>query len=92
VKRIIARSGIVVALTLAGVSLTSAQAPDVAQKPCAEPGDSSRTLSDKLNEGGGVICPPNVDPSIKAPAPETGKMPVIPPPGSPGGDPKVQPK
>jgi hypothetical protein len=39
-----------------------------------------------------VICPPNVDPGIKVPAPETGKMPVIPPPGSPGGDPNVKPK
>jgi hypothetical protein len=39
-----------------------------------------------------VICPPDVDPAMKAPTPETGKMPVIPPPGSPGGDQKVQPK
>jgi hypothetical protein len=29
---------------------------------------------------------------MKTPALEIGKMPVIPPPGSPGGDPKVQPK
>jgi hypothetical protein len=55
-------------------------------------GDSSKTLSEKLDQGSGVICPPNVDPGIKVPTPETGKMPVIPPPGSPGGDPKVQPK
>jgi len=80
------------ALTLAGMSLACAQAPGDAQKPCAQPGDSSKTLSDKLDQGGGVICPPNVDPGIKAPAPETGKMPVIPPPGSPGGDPTVKPK
>ena len=40
----------------------------------------------------GVMCPPNVDPGIKAPTPEVGKMPVIPPPGSPGGDPSVRPK
>jgi len=53
---------------------------------------SSTSLSDKLDQAGGVICPPNVDPGMKTPAPETGKMPVIPPPGSPGGDPKVQPK
>jgi hypothetical protein len=92
VKPIIARSAIVLALTLAGVSLACAQAPSADQKPCAEPGDSSKSLSDKLDQGGGVICPPNVDPGMKTPAPETGKMPVIPPPGSPGGDPKVQPK
>ena len=91
-KRIIARSAIALALTVAGVSIAGAQAPRGDQKPCAEPGDSSKTLSDKLDQGGGVICPPDVDPGIKTPAPDTGKMPVIPPPGSPGGDPKVQPK
>ena len=90
---IIARYGIALALTLAGVSLACAQAPSAAQKPCSElGGDPSKTLSDKLDQGGGVICPPDVDPGIKTPALETGKMPVIPPPGSPGGDPRVQPK
>jgi hypothetical protein len=50
-------------------------------------------LSDRLARSGGVICPPTlVDPAIKAPTPPGGSMPVIPPPGSPGGDPKVQPK
>jgi hypothetical protein len=50
-------------------------------------------LSDKLARTDGVICPPNVDPEIKAPTPQSGnKMPVIPPPGSPGGDPSIQPK
>jgi hypothetical protein len=93
-KRIIACC--VIALALSAVSAASAQAqaqaPSGDQKPCAQPGDSSKTLSDKLDQGGGVICPPNVDPGIKTPAPETGKMLVIPAPGSPGGDPKVQPK
>ena len=79
------------ALTLAALAPACAQAPS-AEKPCARPGDSSRTLSEQLDQGGGVICPPDVDPGMKAPAPDTGKMPVIPPPGSPGGDPKVQPK
>jgi hypothetical protein len=52
-----------------------------------------QTLSDHLAESGGVICPPPaVDPAIKAPTPDTGKMPVIPPPGTPGGDQSVQPK
>jgi hypothetical protein len=54
---------------------------------------SDQTLSDKLAQSNGVICPPaNVDPDIKAPTPQGGTMPVIPPPGSPGGDPQVQPK
>jgi hypothetical protein len=29
---------------------------------------------------------------MQAPTPEAGKTPVIPPPGSPGGNPSVQPK
>jgi hypothetical protein len=50
-------------------------------------------LGDKLARSEGVLCPPsNVDPAMRAPAPETGKMPVIPPPGSPGGDQSVRPK
>jgi hypothetical protein len=53
------------------------------------PGDN---LSDKLARTDGVLCPPNVGPDIRAPAPDVGRTPVIPPPGSPGGDPSVQPK
>jgi hypothetical protein len=50
-------------------------------------------LSDKLAQSDGVICPPaHADDEIKAPTPPGGAMPVIPPPGSPGGDPNVQPK
>ena len=52
-----------------------------------------QTLSDHLAKSGGVICPPpGVDPEIKAPTPEGGVTPVIPPPGTPGGNPSVQPK
>jgi hypothetical protein len=92
VKAVIAPYAIGLALTLAGLGPVCAQTPGAAQKPCSEPGDPSKTLSEKLDQGGGVICAPNVDPGIKVPAPDTGKMPVIPPPGSPGGDPNVQPK
>jgi hypothetical protein len=53
---------------------------------------SNQNLSDKLARTDGILCPPNVDPEIKAPTPQGGKMPVIPPPGSPGGDPTVRPK
>jgi len=50
-------------------------------------------LSDRLARSDGTICPPAaVDPEIHLPAPETGKMPVIPPPGSPGGDQNVRPR
>ena len=55
---------------------------------------SSELASDKLARTDGVICPPpGLDPDIRVPAPDTGsKTPVIPPPGSPGGDPNVRPK
>ncbi len=56
------------------------------------PLDGSETLSDKLAQTDGVICPPNIDADIKAPTPQGGPMPVIPPPGSPGGDSSVRPK
>jgi hypothetical protein len=56
-------------------------------------GQPSTTLSDRLARSDGVICPPeHVDPDIKAPTPQGGAMQVIPPPGSPGGDPNVRPK
>jgi hypothetical protein len=57
-------------------------------------GQSREPLGDRLAKSDGVLCPPSgVDPDMHAPAPSTdGAMPVIPPPGSPGGDPTVRPK
>src|ERR1700751_3525625 len=57
-------------------------------------GESREPLGDKLARSDGPLCPPsNVDPEIRAAPPDnSGKMPVIPPPGSPGGDPSVRPK
>jgi hypothetical protein len=57
-------------------------------------GQSREPLGDRLAKSDGVLCPPSgVDPEMHAPAPSTdGSMPVIPPPGSPGGDPTVRPK
>jgi hypothetical protein len=57
-------------------------------------GQSREPLGDKLAKSDGVLCPPaGVDPDMHAPAPSAdGSMPVIPPPGSPGGDPTVRPK
>jgi hypothetical protein len=58
-----------------------------------EPRDPKpETPSEKLARTEGILCPPNVDPDIKAPTPDVGITPVIPPPGSPGGDPTVRPK
>ncbi|MBR1133083.1 hypothetical protein [Bradyrhizobium iriomotense] len=57
-------------------------------------GQSREPLGDKLAKSDGVLCPPaGVDPDMHAPAPDSGaNTPVIPPPGSPGGDPNVRPK
>jgi hypothetical protein len=61
-------------------------------RACSQQERASKTLSEKLDQTAGVICPPDVDPAIKVPTPNAGKTPVIPPPGSPGGDQSVQPK
>jgi hypothetical protein len=56
-------------------------------------GQSREPLSDRLAQADGIMCPPsNVDPQMNKGAPEVGKTPVLPPPGSPGGDPTVRPK
>jgi hypothetical protein len=95
--------GAAVLLLLLGTTLpgaaqnTPAPTPDLracsAGRTAPQPaGPGNQSLSEKLAQTDGVICPPDIDPDIKAPTPETGKMPVIPPPGSPGGDPTVRPK
>ena len=75
-----------------------------AEEPSGRPGanqpatpavpPASGTLSSDLNRSGGVITPPSgIDPEIKQTPPPTGaRMPIIPPPGTPGGDPAVKPK
>jgi hypothetical protein len=56
-------------------------------------GQAREPLADKLARSDGVLCPrPGVDPEIHAPTPDAGNTPVIPPPGSPGGNPDVRPK
>ena len=67
--------------------------PDVKGEPPTVGGGSSEPLSDKLAQSKGVICPPaGVDPQMQIAPPSGGHLKVIPPPGSPGGDPNVQPK
>jgi len=79
----------VLALALA---LTSAAAQAADPQPCSKAERGNQTLGEKLGQTNGVICPPDIDPSMKAQTPNGGSTPVIPPPGSPGGDPNVQPK
>ena len=68
--------------------------PDVkGEPPTIGGGGSSDSLSDKLAESKGVICPPSgIDPEMQVAPPSGGRLKVIPPPGTPGGDPGVQPK
>lgn len=80
------------ALILTMTAAASAQpAVPGGNRGCSQPGNSEN-LSDKLSQSGGVLCPQNVDPAIKAPTPPTRDKPAIPPPGSPGGNQNVVPK
>jgi hypothetical protein len=83
-------TALAVALTIGSTVLARAQAPDT--KGCTPQERSNQTLSDQLNKSNGVMCPPDIDPGMKAPTPNAGNTPVIPPPGTPGGDPNIQPK
>ena len=67
---------------------TPGPAPDTPSKP-------DEPLSKKLHENDGVLKPaPGIDNEMhKAPPEQSGdKMPVIIPPGEPGGDQSIQPK
>lgn len=56
-------------------------------------GEHNESLSDKLDRSDGVLPPSaDVDPGLAKPAPDVGTTRIIPPPGSPGGDPAVRPK
>lgn len=96
----------IVATMLLASSAAVAQTASPAQNCTptqAVPGDNgivtrsqpNQPLTDKLAKSDGVLCPPPTGASdMRVPAPDAGasKMPVIPPPGSPGGDPSVRPK
>ena len=64
--------------------------------PLPDQGEGSgSSLTDRLSKSGGVIKPPaDPDPAMKQPTPPTGpnSMPVVPPPGTPGGAPAAKPK
>jgi len=54
----------------------------------------SGSLSDELSRSGGVVQPPATGDQGVVPPPKAGpqSMPVIPPPGTPGGNQEIQPK
>ena len=67
--------------------------PDVKGEPPTVGGGSSEPLSDKLARSKGVIRPPAaVDREMQVTPRSGGHLKVIPPPGTPDGDPDVQPK
>jgi len=71
--------------------------PDPTQDPRSTGaiGESRAPLSEKLDKSGGVIRPlPNIAPdmAVRPPDPNPGTTRIIPPPGSPGGDPTIVPK
>ena len=80
-------------LTAAPQATPTPPAPQIAADTPPEMIAPSGTLSDRLDRQKGTIVPPNVDPGFSVnPGHQTGMMPVIPAPGSPGGDQSVVPK
>jgi hypothetical protein len=96
--------GLIMGLCSLGPSLAQTSA---APSPGEPPSDKSQpqdpgstgstcpgpTLSDRLSRCDGVIRPPSsLNPDNTIEPPDTGTTPVIPPPGSPGGDRRIDPK
>jgi hypothetical protein len=83
------KTRILAIVALLSLAYASAAAAQGTQTP---PGDN---LSEKLDKSGGVIKPGgNIDPKMQVAPPDPGPAatPVIPPPGTPGGNPNVVPK
>jgi hypothetical protein len=74
------------AISFLGTSLALAQSPDPSQAPPSQKGctpqEKSNETLQKSDQTAGVMCPPDVDPAMKAPTPKTGDPAVIPPPNS----------
>ena len=72
--------------------------PGSDRSPLQDPGSTGSTcpggsLSDRLRRCDGVIRPPNdLNPDNTIEPPDTGRTPVIPPPGSPRGNQRIDPK
>jgi len=83
----------VAALAGLGASAMAAERPAEHPNQPVEPPAIGSSSSD-LGRSGGVIRPPaDVDPQMKQMPPSSGdRMPVIPPPGTPGGNPSAKPK
>ena len=80
------------AIAASAADPTGRMGTDQTKPPIAPP--ASGTSSSDLGRSGGVVTPPpGVDPQMKRTPPPSGdSMPVIPPPGTPGGNPSIKPK
>jgi hypothetical protein len=86
----------VAAFTISPATATKAPAAENQQPtpPLVNPNES---LSKQLDRNKGVITPPptgdkDIQAQVPNPNPNPGSPEVIPPPGTPGGNPSVQPK
>lgn len=86
---------VVASLCLLAASAGAMPASQLPQTIPEGEGSSGSSLSRHLDRSGGVIHPPaGIDPAITQPPPAAGshRMPIVPPPGTPGGDPNIKPK
>jgi len=77
------------------VTLSVAAEEERAKQPSAPAvPPASGASSSELSRSGGVVTPPvGVDPQMKQMPPRSGdNMPVVPAPGTPGGNPAIKPK
>ena len=84
-----------IAATLAALGASAIATERPADQPSqpAEPPASGSTSSELSRSGGVIKLRTDVDPQMKQEPPSAGdRMPVIPPPGTPGGNPDVKPK
>jgi hypothetical protein len=97
--------GLLAATVGVGAAVWAEEAPPISSQRCPQddsegPSPAPRgnpgpaNPSERLADSKGVVCPPTgVDPGIRAKPPaEEGTIKIVPAPGAPGGDPKVQPK
>ena len=88
-------SGLVQAQTRAAPPGTLEEAAPKQESGAVDKSGKDPSLTEKLKDTDGVLKPPPaIDPEIQKPPPANAgsNMPVIVPPGEPGGDPEVQPK
>ena len=96
-RRTLCMSALLIAAIPAAAQTTMPTPPTAPGSPAPPPeqvAPPDRDLSRTLSRQKGTIAPPNVDPGMMVKPPRNGSTttPVIPPPGSPGGNRSVVPK